>query len=106
MKKLLILGKDNNKFWLDNTALLSLLNKIDIAMTVFFTALGDLFTNVLFVPFSFLAEIELDNWWAANVMTWLFAITGLVAFTYWMTQLSRHDRNGEEDKSISAHSYL
>jgi hypothetical protein len=75
-------------------------------MTAFFNALGDLFTNVLFVPFSFLGEIELDNWWMANAMTWVFIFIGLGAFAYWMRELKKFSQSGEEDKSISSHSYL
>ena len=36
----------------------------------------------------------------------LFVNIGMVAFVYWMLQLKKYNDNGEEDKSISSHSYL
>ena len=75
-------------------------------MKDFFYAIQDLFVDVLFAPFDALRALELDNWWSANIMSWLFTIIGLVAFVYWMLQLKKFNDNNEEDKSVSAHSYL
>ncbi|MBB3123195.1 MULTISPECIES: hypothetical protein [Mesoflavibacter] len=75
-------------------------------MKDFFYAIQDLFVNVLFAPLDALRELELENWWAANIMNWLFMIIGFVAFVYWMGQLKKFNNNNEEDKSISSHSYL
>lgn len=75
-------------------------------MKDFFYAIQDLFVNVLFVPFDGLRELQLENWWLANFMSWIFIIIGLVAFVYWMLQLKSYNDNNEEDKSISSHSYL
>jgi len=75
-------------------------------MKDFFYAIQDLFVNVLFAPFDALRTLELTNWFGANVMSWLFMAIGLVAFVYWMGQLKKFNDNGEEDKSISSHSYL
>jgi len=75
-------------------------------MKDFFYAIQDLFVNVLFAPFDALRALELEHWWEANGMSWLFLIIGLVAFAYWMLQLKSVNDNNEEDKSISAHSYL
>ncbi|WP_336127591.1 DUF6341 family protein [Mesoflavibacter sp. CH_XMU1422-2] len=75
-------------------------------MKDFFYAIQDLFVNVLFAPLDALRELELENWWAANIMNWLFVIIGFVAFVYWMGQLKKFNNNNEEDKSISSHSYL
>jgi len=66
----------------------------------------DLFVNYLFFPFDFLRFTELDNWWVANFMTWISIIVFICAFAYWMLQLKKFDDNQEEDKSISAHSFL
>ena len=66
----------------------------------------DLFVNYLFFPFDFLRFTELDNWWVANFMTWISIVVFICAFTYWMLQLKKFDDNQEEDKSISAHSFL
>ena len=75
-------------------------------MKDFFYAIQDLFVNVLFFPFDTLREIQLDNWWAANIVSWILAVIGLAAFIYWMLQLKSFDDNNEEDKSITSHSYL
>ncbi len=73
-------------------------------MKNFWEAIADLFVNFLFKPFDALRNIELDNWWMANIISWILAIIGIVAFVYWMLQLWKFDK--EEDKSITAHSYL
>lgn len=75
-------------------------------MKDFFYAIQDLFINVVFAPFDALRALELENWFAANTASWLFIIIGFVAMVYWMLQLRIFDNNNEEDKSISAHSYL
>jgi len=75
-------------------------------MKDFFYAIQDLFVNVLFAPFDALRELELSSWSIANFMSWIFIIIGMVAFVYWMLELRKHDKNNEEDKSISSHSYL
>ena len=75
-------------------------------MKDFFYAIQDLFVNFLFKPFDWLRTLQLENWWAANIFSWLFLIIGLVAFVYWMGQLKKFNDKGEEDKSITSHSYL
>ncbi|MFD1062551.1 uracil phosphoribosyltransferase [Winogradskyella litorisediminis] len=75
-------------------------------MKDFFYAIQDLFVNVLFAPLDALRELELENWFAANIMSWIFMAIGFVAFTYWMLQLKKYNDNNEEDKTVSAHSYL
>lgn len=73
-------------------------------MSTFFYGIEDLFVNVLFAPFDLLRFME--SWWSSNMVNWLFMIIGFVAFVYWMGQLKIFNDNGEEDKSISSHSYL
>jgi len=75
-------------------------------MKDFFYAIQDLFVNVLFAPYDALRMLETKSWYGSNVMSWLFLVTGLVAFVYWMLQLKKFNDNGEEDKTISSHSYL
>jgi len=75
-------------------------------MKDFFYAIQDLFVNVLFAPYDALRSLELDNWWLANCVSWIFSLIGLVAFVYWMMKLRSFDNNNEEDKSITSHSYL
>lgn len=75
-------------------------------MKDFFYAIQDLFVNVFFKPMDALAALELDNWFAASIVSWLFVIIGFVAMVYWMLQLKTFNDNNEEDKSISSHSFL
>ena len=73
-------------------------------MRAFFEGIEDLFVNVLFWPFDLLRFME--DWWASNAVNWIFMIIGFVAMVYWMLQLKKFDDKGEEDKTISSHSYL
>lgn len=75
-------------------------------MKDFFYGIQDLFVDVLFAPFDALRALELENWFAANGVNWLFMLIGFVAFIYWMGQLKKFNKNNEEDKSITSHSYL
>lgn len=75
-------------------------------MKEFFNGIQDLFETVLFVPFNILREIELENWWVANAVTWIFLGVLIVCFSYWMLQLKKFSSNDEEDKTISSHSFL
>lgn len=73
-------------------------------MRAFFEGLEDLFVNVLFWPYDFFRFME--NWWSSNLINWIFVILGFVAMVYWLMQLKSFNDRGEEDKSITAHSYL
>ncbi|MFL1010608.1 DUF6341 family protein [Flavisericum labens] len=75
-------------------------------MKDFFYAIQDLFVNVLFAPYDALRALELESWFGANFLSWIFLIIGFVAMVYWMIQLKGFNDNNEEDKSISSHSYL
>lgn len=75
-------------------------------MKDFFYGIQDLFVNTLFAPLDALRKLELENWFAASIVNWLFFVIGSVAFIYWMMQLAKYNKNNEENKSISAHSYL
>lgn len=75
-------------------------------MRDFFYAIEDLFVNVLFAPFDALRALELEKWFLANTVSWIFMIIGFVAMVYWMKELKKFDDNDEEDKSISSLSFL
>ncbi|MGJ8591419.1 MAG: DUF6341 family protein [Aquaticitalea sp.] len=75
-------------------------------MKDFFYGIEDLFVNVLFVPFDALRAMQLESWWGANFMSWIFVIVGMAAMVYWMIQLKGYNDNNEEDKSVTSHSYL
>ena len=71
-----------------------------------FYAIQDLFVDVAFAPYDMFRALELENWFAANIMNWIFMIICAVAMVYWMLQLKKHSTNNEEDKSITSHSFL
>jgi len=73
-------------------------------MRAFFEGIEDLFVNGLFWPYDFFRFIS--DWWASNAVNWIFVILGTIAMIYWLIQLKKFDDNGEEDKSITSHSYL
>lgn len=73
-------------------------------MRAFFEAIEDLFVNGLFYPYDFFRLME--DWWASNAVNWLFLLLGSIAMVYWTLQLKKFNDRGEEDKSITAHSYL
>lgn len=75
-------------------------------MKDFFYAIQDLFVNVLLKPLDAIRALELESWFLANLVSWIFIIIGFVAMVYWMIQLKGFNDNNEEDKSISSHSYL
>ncbi|MCT8339371.1 DUF6341 family protein [Luteirhabdus pelagi] len=71
-----------------------------------FYGIQDLFEDFLFIPYDALRSWELDSWWGANIMSWLFMIIGFVAFVYWMRKLKDFNDNNEEDRSQTSHSFL
>ena len=71
-----------------------------------FEGIAWLFEEILFLPFSLLRELELTHWTLANTINWMFLIVGFAAMLYWILQLNLFDKNGEEDKDPSAHSFL
>ena len=60
-------------------------------MRDFFYGIQDLFVNHLFAPFDYLRKLQLDTWFGANVMSWIFLVTFAGLFIYWMRQLSLFD---------------
>jgi hypothetical protein len=58
------------------------------------------------VPLDALRLLELESWFLANALNWVFALIGFVAFLYWMLELKKFREEGEEDTSSTAHSYL
>ena len=72
----------------------------------FFEAIAYLFEEILLVPFNFLREMQLDSWWFANIVSWIFLFLGVIASIYWIKQFKLFDDRGEENKDISSHSFL
>ena len=75
-------------------------------MKNFFEAIASLFEELLLVPYNILTDIELKSWWVANFMSWFFMAIAISAGVYWIYQLRSFDKNKEENKDISAHSFL
>jgi hypothetical protein len=75
-------------------------------MKAFFEAIGYLFTDILFLPLNFFRSLELDNWWVANIITWIFILTCCAATLYWLKQLTIFKQNKEDDQDTTAHSFL
>ena len=75
-------------------------------MTDFFEGIQSFFEDFAFGPLNYLRDLELDSWWLANTLNWIFMIVAFVAFLYWMKQLKMFNDNNEEDRDPSAHSFL
>jgi len=75
-------------------------------MKNFFEGIAWLFEEILFIPYNIMREIELTSWTLSNSVNWIFMIVGFLAMVYWIVQLNIFDKNGEEDKDPSAHSFL
>ena len=73
-------------------------------MKAFFEGIEDIFFNHLFWPYDFFRYMH--NWWSSNIINWIFFLLGIVAMFYWLSQLKIFNDRGEEDKSISAHSFM
>tara|TARA_B100000959_G_C14691679_1_gene504977 strand:+ start:356 stop:586 length:231 start_codon:yes stop_codon:yes gene_type:complete len=72
----------------------------------FFESIAYLFEEILFIPFNFLREMQLDSWWVANIVSWVFIFSFIIASIYWIRQLKIFDDRGEENKDITSHSFL
>lgn len=75
-------------------------------MKAFFEALGWLFTDLLFIPMDLFRALELENWWIANIITWVFILICCAATWYWIKQLQIFKENREDDQDTTAHSFL
>lgn len=72
----------------------------------FFEGIAWLFEEILFLPYDLLRQIEASSWTLSNTVNWIFVLVGFSALIYWILQLNSFDKNGEEDKDPSAHSFL
>ena len=75
-------------------------------MKSFFETIASIFEELLFSPFQLLSQAELFSWWVANGISFIFLIIGFFAAIYWINQLRKFDKSGEEKKNSSAHSFL
>lgn len=75
-------------------------------MTSFFNGLGFLFEKVLFLPMDLFAKLELENWWTANIITWIFILITCCFFVFWLKKLQFFKANDEDTQDTTAHSFL
>lgn len=75
-------------------------------MRAIFEGIGYFFEEILFWPMDLLRFLELDNWWLANILTWIFIIISMAATWYWIKQLRIFKDNNEDDQDTTAHSFL
>lgn len=75
-------------------------------MKALFEGIEYLFVEILFLPFDFIRTMELENWWAANAINWVFMIICAAAMVYWIKQLQIFNERGEENQDTTAHSFL
>lgn len=75
-------------------------------MKAFFEAIGYLFTDILFLPLNLFRSLELENWWLANIVTWIFILICCAATMYWLKQLTIFKQNNEDEQDTTAHSFL
>lgn len=75
-------------------------------MKSLFEGIEFLFVEILFMPLDFLRSLELESWWAANAINWLFVIICSVAMVYWIKQLQIFSEKGEDEQDTTAHSFL
>jgi hypothetical protein len=75
-------------------------------MRAFFEGIQTLFVDFLFKPLDWLRSLELDNWWLANIFSWIAIATCMYYTVYWCMQLQKHQNNGEENQDTTAHSFL
>ena len=75
-------------------------------MKAFFEGIQWLFENIFFIPQDYLRKLELENWFAANTINWIFMIICATAMVYWIKQLKLHKANNEEYQDTTAHSFL
>jgi hypothetical protein len=75
-------------------------------MKNFFEAIASFCETVLFIPFNYFRETELESWAAAHAINWLLMIVGAAAIIYLVLQLKKLDSTKEDRKDITSHSYL
>ena len=75
-------------------------------MRAFFEGIQTIFVDFLFKPLDGLRSLELNSWFGANIINWIFMIICVVAMVYWIKQLRLFEANNEENQDTTAHSFL
>ena len=69
----------------------------------FWNGIQYLFEEILFIPLNWMRELELESWWLANSVSWIFILIGAAGFIYWLKQLKGFHDEERENASHSAH---
>ncbi len=75
-------------------------------MRDFFEGIQWFFEDVAFAPFDKLREIQMDSWFFANILNWIFILIAIAALVYWLKELKRYRELDDENKEPTAHSFL
>lgn len=75
-------------------------------MKAFFEAIQFLFVEIFFAPMDMLRELELTNWWIANIINWIFIFVCAYWTVYWTKKLAIFKKSGEDEQDTTAHSFL
>jgi hypothetical protein len=75
-------------------------------MKSLFEGIAYLFEEILFIPFDALRAMELESWALANGLNWIFMLIAAAAMVYWVKQLKKFDKNDNERKDVTSHTYL
>jgi len=75
-------------------------------MKSFFEGIQYLFEQILFIPMNFFAKTELENWWTANIVNWIFTLICCGAMIYWLRKLQFFKNNNDDNQDTTAHSFL
>lgn len=75
-------------------------------MKSFLEGIQYLFEQILFVPLNYFRRLELENWWTANIINWIFIIVCIVAILYWMKQLKMYSEKNDDVQDTTAYSFL
>ncbi len=75
-------------------------------MKAFFEGIQTIFVDFLFWPLDALRSLELESWFGANIINWIFMIICALAMVYWIKQLKLHKDNNEEYQDTTAHSFF
>ncbi|MFY0631939.1 MAG: hypothetical protein JXR05_16370 [Flavobacteriaceae bacterium] len=63
-----------------------------------FKWIGELFTDILFIPLNYLRLGGL-GWWGSNAINWIFLFILLGLLWYWMKESRRFVKEGTEDRA-------
>lgn len=75
-------------------------------MKAFFEAIQYFFEEILFAPLDFLRSLELENWWLANLLSWIFILIACAFFVYWLGQLRKFSKKNDDRKDVVSHSFF